>query len=280
MDSEEAYNLNADLFSYDLPNSLKEISGIAFVNNKQFLCINDEKGILYKYDTEQSKIVSKVDFGKNKDYEDLAIVDKDVFILQSNGNLFKVEDFSELMKKKKAKTQAEKIEIPLGSAYDTEGLCFDKEAQKLYIACKAKAGKGKEYDHFKAIYAYDLEAMQFDSIPMVLLDLEKIRLAKRVGKTQETYDKVMEKMGQNNITFNPSALEIHPITKELYIIASSGNTLLVTDLNGDIKKTYHLDGKIFKQPEGLTFDKDGNMFISNEGRGGKANVKLFMYNGG
>jgi len=44
-----------------------------------------------------------------------------------------------------------------------------------------------------------------------------------------------------------------------------------------LKKTYQLDPILFKQPEGLAFDSKGNMYISNEGHGGNANVLLFNY---
>jgi uncharacterized protein YjiK len=38
-----------------------------------------------------------------------------------------------------------------------------------------------------------------------------------------------------------------------------------------------LNPSLFKQPEGLAFDRRGNMYISNEGAGGDANVLLFNY---
>ena len=40
---------------------------------------------------------------------------------------------------------------------------------------------------------------------------------------------------------------------------------------------YALDPELFKQPEGLAFDRRGNMYISNEGGKGDANVLLFPY---
>ncbi len=38
-----------------------------------------------------------------------------------------------------------------------------------------------------------------------------------------------------------------------------------------------LDKKTFRQPEGICFDPEGNLFISNEGQGGKANILIFKY---
>jgi uncharacterized protein YjiK len=38
-----------------------------------------------------------------------------------------------------------------------------------------------------------------------------------------------------------------------------------------------LSKKLFTQPEGITFNKSGDMFISNEGRGGKPDIVSFSY---
>ena len=39
-----------------------------------------------------------------------------------------------------------------------------------------------------------------------------------------------------------------------------------------LKKRYALREDDFAQAEGLTFSKNGRIFISNEGKGGKANI--------
>jgi len=67
------------------------------------------------------------------------------------------------------------------------------------------------------------------------------------------------------------------VTKEWYILSAVNKALLVLDDQWKLKKTYPLDPTLFKQAEGLTFDRNGNMYISNEGAGGNANVLLFMY---
>ncbi len=41
--------------------------------------------------------------------------------------------------------------------------------------------------------------------------------------------------------------------------------LVVTDTAWNIKQVYTLDPALFNQPEGITFDIDNNLYISNEG---------------
>ena len=100
---------------------------------------------------------------------------------------------------------------------------------------------------------------------------------KKSGTTQKNYDKAMHKMGGNNTVFNPSGIAIHPITKEIYILSAEGNTLIVVDHEGRLNYAIHLKKSLFKQPEGITFDSKGTMYISNEGHGEKATIKSFKY---
>ena len=80
-----------------------------------------------------------------------------------------------------------------------------------------------------------------------------------------------------NIKFHPSCVARHPLTREWYIISSVNKVLIVLDERWKVKGMYALDPELFKQPEGLAFDRRGNMYISNEGGKGNANVLLFPY---
>ena len=47
---------------------------------------------------------------------------------------------------------------------------------------------------------------------------------------------------------------------------------------GDFRFVGELPRDLFKQPEGITFEfGDGDMYISNEGKGGVANILKFDY---
>lgn len=121
---------------------------------------------------------------------------------------------------------------------DIEGLCADAANNRLLIASKHK---GK-------IYAYE----------------------PGTGALKELW-KIDEKK------FAPSALAIHPLTHEIYVISSVSKQLLVLSVDGKIKETHQLTGKQFKQPEGMAFAANGDLYISNEGRGGDGNILLFRY---
>ena len=62
----------------------------------------------------------------------------------------------------------------------------------------------------------------------------------------------------------PSAAAINPITKDLYLLSSVMQVLLIYEPEGNLKEMVELNPEFYKQPEGLTFTPDGNLIISNE----------------
>ena len=87
---------------------------------------------------------------------------------------------------------------------------------------------------------------------------------------------IAKKSGDTKLEFKPSAAAINPLTNELYIIASINKLLVVASRNGTVKEVYHLDSKMYKQPEGITFTPWGDLLISNEAaESGNANILIF-----
>jgi DNA-binding beta-propeller fold protein YncE len=77
--------------------------------------------------------------------------------------------------------------------------------------------------------------------------------------------------------FAPSGIAIHPATKDIYVISSAGKQLLILSAAGKIKSSHKLNSKHFTQPEGISFSANGDLYISNEGKGGNGNILLFRY---
>ena len=47
------------------------------------------------------------------------------------------------------------------------------------------------------------------------------------------------------------------------------------DAKGNVQKVVKLDKSEYRQPEGLCFAKDGTMYMSSEGKGGKGRIYRF-----
>ena len=252
---------------YDLKNpqkfiqgeSLHEISGIVFLPGKDdsLYAIEDEDGKLFYFKPGEGKAAS-VKFGKRGDFEDVAVVDGPTFVvLRSDGSLysFNAADIG----------QGEKLQhvdeypniLPEG---EYEGL-YGMADGTLYALCK----NCKQDDQRDEVSVYTLQHQKSGGITLgkhFTIDVSNINLPKE----------------QRRGKFHPSALARHPITHEWYVLSSVNKILLVLDEQWKMKAAYSLKPSLFKQPEGLAFDTKGNMYISNEGGDGDANVLLFKYN--
>lgn len=247
----KAYNLNEpDKFS--MPESLLEISGIAFNKGQSdtVYAIQDEEGKLFRLAWDIPKQVN-ARFEKHGDYEDMTIINDKVIVLKSNGHLY---SFS-LADARGEDVPTVKVWKNLLPAGEYEGLYGDEASDQLYVLCKNCDAD----DAQQQVTGYTL---QFgDSI---------------YAKGQFKIDVSAIASIKKKKSFRPSALAKNPITNEWYIIAAVNKLLVITDTSWKVKETYPLNSNTFNQPEGIAFDKAGNLYISNEGDDlVKGNILLF-----
>ncbi len=126
-----------------LPDTLREISGLTSLDVNSCACVQDENGILFIYDVVKNEIRAQQVFGGDGDYEGIAKVGESVYVMRSDATLFEISNYTS----DKLKVTTYKTNVP---AQDCEGLCYDREHQRLLIAVKGKAGKDKEAKDKKA----------------------------------------------------------------------------------------------------------------------------------
>lgn len=248
-----AYNLGAPSREVKLDKELEEISGLSMVRDGILACVEDEQGILYLIDISQKKIIQKIPFAKKGDYEGVEIWRNTAFVLRSDGNIYEIKNFTKNPKVKEYHTF-------LSKRNNTEGLCYDPESRSLWIVCKGEAYVKESHKKRKALYTFSISHKTLQTDPFLVIDWDDLN-----------------KFSSKKQHFNPSAVAIHPLSKDIYILASSGEIMVVMDRQGKIKAIQKLARSTFSQPEGICFDKTGTMYISNEGRGGRASILLFEY---
>jgi hypothetical protein len=265
------YNLSSPDRTYILPQSLNEISGITGTDPSSIACIQDENGILFIYDLLKEQIKKQYSFYHNGDYEGIAFADKTIWILRSDGMLFEVTNYEP----GNGKTVSYSTGIP---AMDNEGLCFDRSANRLLVAPKSKVENKTAKKDQRFIFAFDLQSKKLIEKPAFVFDVSilkkfalenNIKLPKSKGKKGENIQPVLE--------FRPSAIGIHPLTNSLFVLSGVEKILFVFDMNGNIEFMKKLDSDLFLQPEGITFLKNGDMLISNEGQNKKPTILRFNY---
>ncbi len=253
------YNWKEPAKIYTLPKALKEISGISVINDSLIGCIEDEHGIFYLYDLKKNKIQKEIKFSDDGDYEDLTIVKKDVYVLRNDGEIFKIENYQ---KKKPVLTHFPSL-VP---AHDNEGICYDKNSEKLLIACKGKFGKGLTNQFRREIHTYPLKGNKTDTLPLFIIKVDTLlNFAKREKIQLPT--KIKNETVVSILKLRMSGLAIHPTTNDVYIVSSFDHAIFIFTQEGKLKNIQLLDEKIFPQSEGIHFSENGDLYISNEGKG-------------
>lgn len=265
------YDLGRPDEEFILPSVLYEISGNALLNLHTMVCIQDQKGKLFFYDLVEKTITKQIGFAKDGDVEDLTLVGNTAWALKSNGKLYSINSFENeaIMKVTDYKT-------PLSKANNCEGLCYDPVDEALLIACKG-IPSSKNYfvdDNYRAIYKFDLKRKTFIEKPAYLIDLNKLIELLTIHKLEKG-NTISFPEELKDFKFEPSAITIHPITKEIWVMASVGKAIAILDRKGEIRDFVHLDRKILRQPEGMTFSPGGTLYISSEGAGGYGKILKF-----
>jgi uncharacterized protein YjiK len=239
-----------------MPAGLNEISGIAFNAGKPdtIYAIQDEEARLFYFSPGEVSLQNSK-FGKKGDYEDLAICNGNVVVLRSDGTLFT---------------------FPLSAAYDGEveqvqefkdilpreeyeGLYADETTNELFVLCKTcSADNGKQVT---------VQVLQLNDSNQVILKRNFGIDTKQIAAQQE----------KKKNAFHPSALAKNKVSNEWFILSSVNKSLVILDTQWKVTNTISLDPKLFPQPEGIAFDRDNNLYISNErGNFAAATVLKFL----
>jgi uncharacterized protein YjiK len=270
-DKNIGYNLVNPDVKLILPNTLQEISGLVVIDSSTFACIQDEKGIIFIYDFNKKKIIKQYDFHIDGDYEGIALVDKTIYILRSDGILFEIIDY----KSKNFRINKYSTGIP---AKNNEGLCYDRDKNRLLIGCKSNIGKGPDFRDVRAIYGFDLYNKSLTEKPVFVFEIHEImNYAQSNNILLSSKAKKKGKVTLPKIKFRISAICIHPVSKRLYLLSAVDHLLFIFDMNGKIKQIEKLNPVLFNKAEGISFFDNGNMIITNEGQNRNPTVLRFSY---
>lgn len=228
--------------SWFLPDDLNEISGIYHLGGQEMACVQDEDGIIYIYNLASEKITDKIKFGKRGDYEGIAINNKTAYVLKSNGEITVIENFRNEHFKVKSH------QIFNNKKLEFEGLFLLNDRQLLM---GVKEHKKEANPESIIVYSLDINTMELNKDPVIDISMD---------------DKVFEGIPSSHPSryFYLSEIAQHPSSGEYYILEGRTPRLLILNPDKSTKTLLYLDSTLFPQPEGLTFDENGRIFISNE----------------
>ncbi len=225
-----------------LGDALAEISGISFYDkDSSVFAISDETGLLYKIYMKKGFLIKEWPFDKKRDYEDVMLKDSSFYVLESNGNIEKLNFAPH------GDTVFNRRTVFPGNntkKNEFESLYYDEEYKGFVMICKDCEDDDSQ---FTTAWLYDPVSDKYTS------SIFKIALAP-----------IAEKIGAEKIKFRPSAAAVNPITKDIWIVSSTNEIIVVIDHKGNMKEVYTLNPKIFNKPEGITFTPWGDLLVSNE----------------
>lgn len=244
---------NQPVASWIMPAELREISGLTLLPNGHLLAHDDEVARIYDIDPKSGVIIKSftLDNARHGDFEGITTVGSDIYLLESNGKLYRFKDGS-----------ADK-EVPY-SVYDThlgkecefEGIAYDADSSSLLLACKHV--KSKNLDHQLVIYRLNMPLADSAEYSMLTIPLGEV-----IGENKWKH-------------FHPSDLAIDPATGNYVVIASKEQGLAVITPDGDVVRSEPLP-KGHSQAEGVAITRDSLLVISDEVTHKAADITLYRW---
>ncbi len=239
---------------------LREISGLSYLGENKLAAVQDESGRVFIIELEDGKISRTTKFHKSGDYEGVELVGGQLYTIKSNGKLysFPITEEDEI--------KSSEVETAFTIKNDVEGLGYDSQTQSLLVACKAEGSLKKKDAKGKAIYFLPLN------------DLESATLAFSITKKEiKEFADSQQLVWDRKVDFGPSGIAVHPISATYYVLSHVGKLLLEVSRSGDLLNVYPLNPRLFRQPEGICFAPNGDLYISNEGAGSRGTIMEFKY---
>lgn len=244
----------------ELPAALREVSGIALVDADTLACVQDEQGAIWFIDLRGIAPPRAVRFGPHGDYEGLARVGEDYWVLRSDGWLGRIAS------REGALRIVSSLVLP-GGFREWEALCFDGERNRLLVMPKNAFGQGKEAHETRPIYAVDPATGAVSAEPVLVLHRrDLLRQAEAKGLPLPV------KPGKHATAFMFECSEIAavPASRDLLLLSAVDRVLMRIGPDGELLAAVPMEGASLPQPEGMAWLADGRLLIASEGRGGTA----------
>jgi uncharacterized protein YjiK len=238
-----------------IPTELKEISGLALTTRGTVLAHDDEMGRIYEIDPKTGIILKRFMLSglPHGDFEAITVAGPDVYLLESNGKLYKFKEGAD-----GAEVPYAKYDTRLGKECEFESLAYEADSSRLLIACKKVKTKGANHD----LVIYRLPLPLTDSARLTVLTVPMAEVA-----------------GSNDWkSFHASDMTIDPVTGNYVLIASRQRAIVVITPEGDVVRSGPLPAAAeHNQAEGVAITRDSLLLISDEATHVPADLSLYPW---
>ena len=236
------------LLQLKLPKALREISGLTELPDARLLAVADQKAQIYSIDFVNLKAEKFARMGEpagKGDFEGIALFDDSIYLITSNGKLWR-------RGLNAAATDYEKIKTGIGKLCEVEGLTAWPERSALLILCKqarTKALAGK-----LTIFAWSVPNQE------LLPDLAISRSFDDLGLPQ----------------LRPSGITFTADRQHLFIVASKQKYFIELSLTGELIRAARLpNAAIHRQTEGVVITGQNTLYLADEGGKGRGTITRY-----
>lgn len=236
----------------ELPRALREVSGLALGNTGGLFAIADEVGRIMELDSTTGAVLRQIDIGRpvvRGDFEGLAVDGSILTAVTSDGIMYRIDARPEQSEATNV------VDLNTREQCEIEGLSNADESGALWLICKRTLGDGND----DSVRFLRWSPEQPSNAP------EQFDLANRP---------ILEAIDKKK--FNPSAIALTSDGRGLLVIAARQQSFALFSLTNQpefVLAAALPDAPLHEQAEGLAIDKDGRVFVANEGATGQ----LFAY---
>ncbi len=271
------YDFDQPTKKYFLNEDLEEVSGLSWFGEDQIACVQDEQGRVFIYNLEDKKTTRWIKFGKGGDYEGIEVVDSTIYVLRSDGILFYFPLSQDSNDYTIEESSVRQFQVSVPGENDVEGLGYDPQRKQLLLAFKNKVDEEGKSGKDKPVYAISLTDTLSSNYPVWTITEKQLKQFFAHHAEEPGEEKGKKGKKGDWLAFKPSGIAVHPITRQVYLVASEGKKLVILSQKGEIQAVVKLSPRMLKQPEGICFAPNGDLYIASEGRGEDGFILKFAY---
>jgi hypothetical protein len=235
------------------PMGVASFSDVTMLDSTHLVGIEPINGSVFLIDLNSNSISRQLSLGAEFQFVDISRMDSTLILLDSESKVhFLLPPYDSTSYVSRNETKENFI---------TSGICFHQSTKRLFLLSEVQETGEGQTSCF--LYSFNLNKRQLKEEPLFEINSSAIETFALNNNLPLPKNKVSF-CGDSleGLTFNPSAIAIHPKTNEIYVLSSDDRSLVVYNQFGEVVNFTTLNAKLFSKPTGMTFQDNGDLLIT------------------